>query len=144
MSYWKTGGELYLPSLAAAEAKYALPADLLARVAFEECSWRPEIIDYTVKSSTGAMGILQLEPRFFPGVGGGWKTDIPIGAAELERLHAHYADWQLAIAAYNWGEGDVDRWDAQGGGFSKLPTQTQNYVTQVFGDVPVVGSVINV
>jgi soluble lytic murein transglycosylase-like protein len=130
----------YLPELAAAETACNIPTDLLARVAYQECSWRPDVINYQVDSGAGAVGIMQLEPRYFPTCGISWQLDIMIGAHELQRLYAHYGDWQLAVAAYNWGEGDVDKWDHQ---FASLPTETQNYVTEVFADVPVPGSILS-
>src|ERR1700678_1112238 len=125
MSVWKNGGELYLPKLAAAEIACNIPTDLLARVAFQECSWRPDVINYQVDSSAGAVGIMQLEPRDFPTAGISWELDIMIGAHELQRLFQHFNDWQLSVASYNWGQGHVDKWDRQ---FDTLPKETQDYV----------------
>jgi soluble lytic murein transglycosylase-like protein len=137
---WKVGGEEYLPVLAATEESHQIPTDLLSRIAFQESSWRNAVIDYAIESPAGAIGIMQLIPRFFPGAGNGWQSDIQIGAQELVRLFLHYNDWQKAVAAYNWGEGNVDKWNGQ---FSTLPTETQNYVADVFRDVPVAGSIVN-
>ncbi|MDK2123033.1 lytic transglycosylase [Parachitinimonas caeni] len=57
----------------------------------------------------------------------------------LQTLHDMFGDWQLALAAYNWGEGGVARalskTRAQGieGNFSsiKMPDQTRNYVPKL-------------
>jgi soluble lytic murein transglycosylase-like protein len=138
---WKVGGEEYLPELAALEETYQIPQDLLARIAFQESSWRNAVIDYAIESPAGAIGIMQLIPRFFPSAGVGWQSDSEIAAQELVRLFLHYNDWQKAVAAYNWGEANVDKWNGQ---FAALPTETQNYVTDVFTDVPVQGAIINV
>ena|ERR1039458_5732250 len=83
MTNWKAGGENYLPVLAATEDKYAIPRDLLARMAFQECSWREEVINYAVKSSAGAIGIMQLIPRFFPAAGLSWQSDVDIAGREV-------------------------------------------------------------
>ncbi|HET9045587.1 MAG TPA: transglycosylase SLT domain-containing protein [Casimicrobiaceae bacterium] len=58
----------------------------------------------------------------------------------LQRLHDEFDDWQLALAAYNWGEGNVRRAVARNKakglptGFSDLtgmPVETQNYVPKL-------------
>jgi soluble lytic murein transglycosylase-like protein len=139
---WKLGGELYLPALAVSERNYGIPTDLLARVAFQECSWRVPVIDYTVQSDVGAMGMFQLMPADFPDVGKGWQSDMAIAAGELVRLYHHFIDWQDSIAAYDWGQGNVDKWLARGAPWAVLPNETQNYVTKVFADVPISGSIL--
>jgi len=140
MNDWKVGGVQYLPVIAQLELKHNLTTDLLARVAYQECSLRPEVIDYSTPSAAGALGMFQLEPRDFPQVlqKRGWAADGEDAAAELARLYAHFHYWQLCIAAYNWGEGDVDRWLADGA-VAALPRETNNYVRQVFADVPISG-----
>ncbi len=58
----------------------------------------------------------------------------------LQKLHFQFDDWQLALAAYNWGEGNVaravQRNKARGlpASYSKLikmPAETQNYVPKL-------------
>lgn len=138
---WKTGGEAYLATIAAAEDSYALPTDLLARIAYQECSWRPGVIDGSVKSPAGAVGMMQLMPQFFPGAGEDWQRDVTTAAQYLSRLHSQFSDWQLAVAAYNWGPGNVVKYRADPS--MGLPPETSDYVIDVFSDVPLPGAILN-
>jgi len=141
MSAWKAGGEAYLPVIATVEVKYGIPTDLLARVAFQECSWRPGVIYGSIKSSAGAVGMFQLMPQFFPGAGVSWQADANTAGDYLADLYHQFQDWQLAIAAYNWGPGNVEKYID--GKLQVLPVETSNYVAKVFGDVPIAGSILN-
>lgn len=57
----------------------------------------------------------------------------------LERLHGMFGDWHLALAAYNWGEGNVQRAiqrnQAAGLGTGyldlRMPDETRNYVPKL-------------
>ncbi|MBL8473606.1 MAG: transglycosylase SLT domain-containing protein [Rhodocyclaceae bacterium] len=59
----------------------------------------------------------------------------------LQTLYGQFGDWHLAMAAYNWGEGSVqkavDRRRAQGGTAdfvdlaALMPAETRNYVPQI-------------
>jgi len=57
----------------------------------------------------------------------------------LEKLHAMFGDWELALAAYNWGEGAVSRAQErnrkQGLAVNyaslKLPDETRNYLPKL-------------
>jgi len=58
----------------------------------------------------------------------------------LQKLHAEFDDWQLALAAYNWGEGNVRRAVARNrakglpadfGNLRKVPDETRNYVPKL-------------
>jgi membrane-bound lytic murein transglycosylase D len=57
----------------------------------------------------------------------------------LERLHSMFGDWHLALAAYNWGEGNVQRAIARNrragmaGDYASLrmPRETQYYVPKL-------------
>jgi membrane-bound lytic murein transglycosylase D len=57
----------------------------------------------------------------------------------LQKLHDQFGDWQLALAAYNWGEGNVARAVEKNRaagrptdyGHLSLPAETRNYVPQL-------------
>jgi membrane-bound lytic murein transglycosylase D len=57
----------------------------------------------------------------------------------LQRLHAQFGDWRLALAAYNWGEGNVARAierNRKAGlptdyASLKMPDETRNYVPKL-------------
>ncbi len=139
---WKEEGDgpLWLPTLNATEDKYAIPTDLLARVAYQESRFRRDIIDGTTQSPAGAVGIMQLLPRYFPGAGESPASDIDTAGKYLSELYTQFRDWQKALAAYNWGPGNVRRCLASGNGLAAMPTETQNYVTQICTDVPTHGA----
>jgi soluble lytic murein transglycosylase-like protein len=140
---WRTVGEAatYMPYLNQAEAQFGIPTDLLARVAYQESHFRADIISGEVRSPAGAVGIMQLEPQFFPNAGQDPIADINTAAQDLSQLYGEFGDWQLAVAAYNDGPGNIK---AVMAGTKVLPTETRNYVNQVFGDVPVAGSLVAV
>ncbi|MBM3358450.1 MAG: LysM peptidoglycan-binding domain-containing protein [Betaproteobacteria bacterium] len=57
----------------------------------------------------------------------------------LEKLHGMFGDWELALAAYNWGEGAVSRAMARNQakglptdyGSLTMPNETRNYVPKL-------------
>ena len=57
----------------------------------------------------------------------------------LQRLHGRFGDWHLALAAYNWGQGNVQRAidrnqrAGKGTGYTDLamPDETRNYVPKL-------------
>jgi soluble lytic murein transglycosylase-like protein len=140
---WMTAGEgpTYQPTFAAVEANNGIPTNLLYRIGYQESHFRPDIIDGTTVSPAGAVGIMQLEPQFFPGAGQDAQADIQAAGAYLAELYGTFNDWQLATAAYNDGPGNINAYLA---GTKTLPLETQNYVADVFADVPVQGSLIQV
>jgi Transglycosylase SLT domain len=56
-----------------------------------------------------------------------------VGRDYLNAMVKKYGDRQTALVAYNWGPGNTDKWLKKGGDFSKLPAETQNYVTKITG-----------
>ncbi len=141
---WKAAGALYLPTLAPVELAYVIPIDLLCRIAFQECSWRADVIDGTVKSDRGAVGMFQLEPASFPGIaiGVSWITDSHVAAQYLQGLHKRFDDWQYAVAAYDWGPGNADAY--RRGMLAPMPKETSDYIAEVFRDVPIAGALLAV
>ena len=58
----------------------------------------------------------------------------------LQRLNAEFNDWQLSLAAYNWGEGNVRRAVARNrarglpvdfASLQNVPVETRNYVPKL-------------
>ena len=86
------------------------------------------------RSSAGAMGIAQFMPATARQYG--INPDIPEQAAvgmgkHLRYLMDKYEDPKLAAIAYNWGEGNTNKWLNAGADMSKLPKETQKYVAQL-------------
>jgi hypothetical protein len=97
-----------------------------------ESAWNPN-----AKSSAGAMGLTQLMPKTASSLG---VTDVldPMqnlrgGASNLASMYYRYnGDWNKALAAYNWGPGNVDKF-----GMGNLPKETQDYIPKVLGGITV-------
>lgn len=139
---WKLpkAGEVYAVHFFDAAAQFDLPPDLLPRVAQQESSFRPEVISGEVTSPAGAVGLMQIVPRWHPDVD---PTDpvasISYAAQWLRKLFDRFGSWELALAAYNWGPGNLNRYIGQGKwadfGIDEMPEETRNYITQIRGDV---------
>lgn len=146
MADWKRRGEKYLPLLHAAEDRYGIPRDLLVRQAYQESRFRDDIVYGTTRSSAGAVGIMQIVPKWHPEIDPGDAAAdaraaadparaIDYGAKYLRQLFNRYGTWSLALAAYNAGPDNVDKYGR------KVPpfVETQNYVAQIIGDVNAAG-----
>lgn len=125
----------YADAIARAESDNGIPQSLLGRLLYQESRFRPEIIDGRVKSPAGAVGIAQFMPATArdEGVNPLNPDEAIAGAGRyLAKLRAQVASWDEALAAYNWGIGNVKR-----RGLAAAPTETQNYVAQILSDVEV-------
>ena len=88
--------------------------------------------------------MFQLLPQFFAGAGISWEQDAQTAAKYLIVLYRQFDDdWQLAVAAYNWGPGNLRKWIEAGSDHDKLPNETSAYITKVFADVPIDGVILN-
>ena len=98
-----------------------LDAALLAAVIYQESKF-----DTSARSASGAIGLMQLTPETARGIairtgGSAFRTadlynpeiNIRYGAWYLENLFLKYRDERLVLAAYNAGQGNVDRWRAR-------------------------------
>ena len=116
---------------------YDLDASFLAAVIEQESKFRAD-----AKSSAGAIGLMQLQPATAKGIAirtGGSKfvlsdlynpeLNIRYGSWYLHHLMVKYGDERLALAAYNAGQQNVDRWRAAGEGL-QFP-ETRAYVDKV-------------
>ncbi|MGH7747189.1 MAG: lytic transglycosylase domain-containing protein [Candidatus Dormibacteria bacterium] len=144
LSGWKNvqQGPTWVPLLNSTELMYGLPTDLLARIAYQESHFRDDIIRGTKVSSAGALGIMQMMPQYFTSVNvprpytdGDVANQIDEAAKQLVSLYNSTHLWSLAIAAYNAGLGNVQKY----GGIPPF-TETQNYVQQIMADVPTISN----
>ena len=118
----------------------------LALLPFIESAFNPH-----ARSTASAEGMWQ----FIPGTGRDYQLRQTIFKDErrsvlastdaalnyLQKLHAMFGDWQLALAAYNWGEGSVQRAikKNQAAGLPidfnslsiRMPAETRNYVPKL-------------
>jgi len=98
--------------------------------------------DATARSSAGAIGLMQLQPATAKGIAlrtGGSKfvlsdryypeLNVRYGSWYLHHLMLKYDDERLALAAYNAGQQNVDRWREEGKGIQF--SETRAYVDKV-------------
>jgi len=134
------GAEKLVPKLKPVFASERVPAELV---------WLAEVessFDARARSPAGAAGLFQLMPATAKRFGlRRWPRDqryqpepsARAAAKYLQQLHKQFGDWRLAVAAYNAGEGTVQRLldRHQTRSFDRiareLPTETQLYVPKV-------------
>jgi Transglycosylase SLT domain len=92
--------------------------------------WRPEL--------DGPQGPMQVSAAAALDVGGGDRFDLRqnrlLGRAFLAKMYQRYGNWPDAIAAYNWGPGNLDQWIAGGRPVDALPLETARYLLKVLRD----------
>ena len=122
-----------------AEARYGIPVDLVVRLAWQESRFKADA--YNVGS--GATGIMQIVPRWHPGVDA-WEpfASIDYGARYLAQLARQFGTWELALKAYNWGPGNVQAWLRGGASAPSEPLETQNYSSQILADLAEAGRAV--
>src|SRR5438067_2086310 len=107
-----------------------------------ESAWRP-----TARSWAAASGLWQ----FMPGTGttyglrqtawiderNSFEKATKASARYLKDLYNHFGDWELAMAAYNTGQGNIDRAISRAGSrsywkiFPYIAQETRNYVPNI-------------
>jgi soluble lytic murein transglycosylase len=116
---------------------YRLDPALLAAVIYQESKFKPD-----VRSRSGAVGLMQLLPTTAKGIaihtgGSRFRVDdlynpelnVRYGSWYLRHLLDRYGDEETALAAYNAGQDNVDRWRREGGGIRFA--ETRHYVARV-------------
>lgn len=111
-----------------------------------ESAWRP-----TVRSQAAASGLWQ----FIPGTGAtyglrqtawidernGFEKATRASARYLKDLYNHFGDWELAMAAYNTGQGNIDRAISRAGSrsfwkiYPYVARETSNYVPNILAAI---------
>jgi membrane-bound lytic murein transglycosylase D len=125
--------------------KRGMPTEL-ALLPFIESAFNPQAL-----SSANAAGLWQ----FVPGTGRDYNlkqtafkddrrsvlSSTDAALSYLQRLYDMFGDWQLALAAYNWGEGNVQKAIKRNQAAGKptdfeslaeqMPAETRNYVPRL-------------
>lgn len=132
----------YAAMIADTERRLNIPADLLARLLYQESRYRPDVISGTNRSAVGAMGIAQ----FMPATAAEMHVDpldpmaaIDAGGRYLKKMYDMFGDWSYALMAYNAGPGNIKAYIQTGKNAYGRPLkqETLDYVAQITADVPV-------
>lgn len=116
---------------------YELDPALVAAVIYQESGF-----DAQARSPSGALGLMQLLPATAQGIAirtGGSRfrvedlydpeINVRYGCWYLRHLLRKYGDEGTALAAYNAGQTNVDRWLREGGGIRFA--ETRHYVERI-------------
>lgn len=116
-----------------AARKYGIPEDIFLRQIAAESAWNPNAV-----SHAGAAGLMQ----FMPGTAEEMGVDpydpasaIDGGARYLRQQYDRFGDWGLALASYNSGPGNVEKY----GGIPPF-AETRGYIAKILGDNALAGS----
>ena len=124
-----------LPRLVARNADPTAPLDRVASAVdgaesshgSDMAMWRPDL--------SGPQGPMQVTEAAAFDVGGGDRFDLTqnraLGRAYLAHMYRRYGNWPDAVAAYNWGPGNMDAWIGGGRAVDKFPLEVERYRDRV-------------
>jgi hypothetical protein len=127
-------------------------AQLFGNDLAEKVEWQESRSEQGAVSPKGAFGVMQLMPDTArdPGFGvAPLDPNAPDQEVENRRVGRDYlnamltrygGDKEAALAAYNWGPGNADKWVAGGKGRERLPRETQGYLANILGEQDAVAS----
>lgn len=123
--------DLYEPYARQAAERHGIDPEIFVRQITQESGWNPRAL-----SPAGAAGIAQIVPRWHPGVDP-WDpwASLDYAARLMAGYLAQFGSYDLALAAYNAGPGNVDKY----GGVPPF-AETQRYVQIILGGAAAGGS----
>jgi hypothetical protein len=127
--------ELYAPAKDGELDRIAFAVDGVgSRHGMDLRMWRTEF--------AAPQGPMQVSLKAALDVGGGDRFDLRanrlLGRAYLAQMFRRYGNWGDALAAYNWGPGNLDQWIAAGRPAYRLPFGVARYVSRVMHDALIV------
>lgn len=129
---WPTGSAPYQDTITQAAALYGVPVLVLAWLLWKESRYSEDVINGTKQSRAGALGIAQFMPATAVAELGSVAAAldpaqaIPGAARYLGKLYNSAGSWTGALAAYNWGIGNVTS-----KGLGAAPPETVDYYTTI-------------
>ncbi|CAH1204206.1 Membrane-bound lytic murein transglycosylase D precursor [Candidatus Nitrotoga sp. BS] len=136
-------GERYLHFIVEEVERRGMPSEI-ALLPMIESAFNPS--SYSTSSASGIWQFIPSTGKHF-GMRQNWWYDgrrniISATTAALDylqKLHGMFGDWELALAAYNWGEGAVQRALAHNRKLGlpanyanlKMPSETRNYLPKL-------------
>ena len=113
------------PIISKASQRYGIDVSLIKAVIKTESNFNPKAV-----SSAGARGLMQLMPATARNLGVNDSFDpeqnVMAGTRFLKNLLDRYnGDLDSALAAYNWGPGNVDKHPG------RLPRETRSYLVRI-------------
>lgn len=111
-----------------AAKKHKVPASLALKVAGAESNW-----DQTAVSPKGAVGVMQLMPKYFSGINiHNPEVNIDTGVEYLAALNKMYKDptWRKPVIAYNMGP---ENFNKRGFNRKLWKPETVEYEKKIFG-----------
>lgn len=129
---WPIGSGPYQNIIQDSALAAGVPPLILAWLLWKESRYSAAIIDGTRRSAVGAMGIAQFMPATAAQELGSTAAAldpaqaIPGAARYLAKLYRGTGSWTGALAAYNWGIGNVQR-----KGIDSAPAETVDYYTTI-------------
>ncbi|BBJ22982.1 transglycosylase SLT domain-containing protein [Candidatus Nitrotoga sp. AM1P] len=136
-------GQRYLHFIVEEVERRGMPSEI-ALLPMIESAFNPR--GYSTASASGIWQFIPSTGKHF-GMQQNWWYDgrrniisATLGALDyLQKLHGMFGDWELALAAYNWGEGAVQRALAHNRKLGlpenyaslKMPSETRNYVPKL-------------
>lgn len=122
----------YAEAIRAAEDRNGIPRHLLARLLWQESRYRANAVGPRTRYGT-AKGIAQ----FIDATASEFGIDpfdafasIDAAGRYLRQLYKATGSWRDALAAYNWGIGNLLKY-----GIARAPTETRNYYSQILADI---------
>ena len=116
----------YINALINMEKEYNMPNGILQNIAYHESRYNPNAV-----SHAGAVGIMQIHPRWHKGVNPyDPYASIKYGAKYLQSLYNRFQNWEMALAAWNWGQGNLSKYT-----LSRAPRETRNFIKNVMTGV---------